>query len=152
MQVSHLISQGKFILLGAVLLAIAGCGPRRQAQCQELGNTINQVMTEVDNLYQSQIGQASYDPDFERQLADVFESGAANIAAVDVSDDELSKLQDELVATYQDAAAGSRQAANIIPASGLLSPDQEQEVDQLKQSSGGDMPRLIAEMNLHCLP
>ena len=130
---------------------VSGCGPGRKAQCRELGNATREVMGQVEATYQSQIGGNAYDPDFERNLANAWEAGVGIVETLDLADRELKAIRDELAIAYQQAATTHRQAADLIPISGRLSPELEAQVDALQLQAEAGIPPAINQLNLYCI-
>lgn len=151
MRLSNQTTLARLTLIGTVLLVTSGCGPGRKAQCRELGNATHAVMGQIETVYQSQIGGSAYDPAFERKMADAWEAAVGTVEAVELSDQELRAIRDDLAAAYQQAATTSRQAADLIPASGRLTIEAEQQVNALKQQSQAGIPPAINELNLYCV-
>lgn len=139
------------MLVGMIFLIVSGCAPGRKTQCRELGNATHKVMGQVEAIYQSQIGGNAYDPEFELKLAEAWEIGADKVADANLSDKTLKTLQDDLAMAYQQAAALRRQAAELIPKSGLLSAEEEVQVDALHLQSEAGIPPAINELNLYCI-
>lgn len=138
-------------LLGIVFVVASGCSPGRQAQCRALGNATNDVMAQVEAVYESQIGGNAYDPEFELKLAETWEAGAAIVENTDLSDTTLKTLRDDLILAYQQAATLRRQASELIPSGGVLSATEEDQVDGLRLQSEAGIPPVINELNLYCI-
>jgi hypothetical protein len=127
------------------------CGPGKRAQCQDIGNATNQVMNEVMDVHQNQIGHSAYDPAFETSLAAAWESGVGMMNGLDLPDKELRDMRDRLAIAYQQAADTHRQVATLIPEDGRLDPALEQQVDALQSEAEAGIPPVISELNLYCI-
>ncbi|MGJ3248978.1 MAG: hypothetical protein ACFE0I_23265 [Elainellaceae cyanobacterium] len=139
-------------LLVLIAIATASCSrPSRTAQCEQIEEANNTAQASSMNVYNSAIGQTMDVPEFEQKLAQVRATAAQDIAALEISDQKLSKLRDRLANAYQQASDISGQLVTILPSDGRLAPSLENRVQQLRLEAEEDIPPTLHELTLYCI-
>jgi hypothetical protein len=142
--------RGRTVAIAIALLTIA-CGPNRSEECRELGNATVAVRESIDAAHQAQIGKPAYDPDYERRLAAAWTAGVETVQAVEIRRDRLQALQQDLATAYGYAGTVLQQAAELIPASGVMTHDLEVTHRAYHNQAEAEVAAAIAALNRYCL-
>lgn len=139
-----IVRQSRWAIAVFCTVLAVGCSDNRAAQCNRLTEVTNKTVGEVQTIV-----SASNQPNAEAlgNVANSFDRGRQEMAAIPLSDEELQSFQQRFVELYQDVSTSARTLAEALNSQDFAAAQKAR--SEFQAATQREAP-LVQDVNEYC--